>query len=122
MSQQRFDAFTRQAAEAISRRRSLAAMGGAGAALAAGLAGPLGVDAKKSAAKKAKKKCKKQVGQCRNGLEELCESIFPPPNGSGFDSVDCFEAFEECCEFLKGCKTAAAFSCAVDVIEELRET
>jgi hypothetical protein len=66
MSEQRFDAFVREAAAAVSRRSSLKTLGAA--ALAAGLVGPALTEAKGSGKKKARKKCSKSEKQCRNLL------------------------------------------------------
>jgi hypothetical protein len=95
--------------EALTRRASLLTLGAAGLA---GLAGPIAADARKKG--KGKDKCKKQVGTCQEGLADLCLVAF------GADSVEaCLDAFGPCCEFLKGCNTAQAFACAVEVAESL---
>ena len=96
MSEQHFDAFTRRAAQAVSRRSSLMALGGA--TLAAVVAKPAITDAKKNksnkkAKKKARKKCKKQVGQC----ETFLGAQFP----QGL----------QCCPFLSNCDTTQFLSC-----------
>lgn len=78
MSEQNFDAFTRQAAQSVSRRQSLMALGGA--TLAAVATKPTIAEAKKSgknanqkAKKQARKKCKKQVQQCVDALNQFNE-------------------------------------------------
>lgn len=94
-----------------SRRASLLTLGAAGLA---GLAAPRATGAKKKGKKNGDKKCKKQVGACRTGLADLCEVVF------GADDVAaCLELFGPCCDFLKGCNTAQAFACAVEVASEL---
>jgi hypothetical protein len=97
--------------DALTRRASLMKLGAAG--LAASLASPAIATAKKGG-KKGKDKCKKQVGACRDGLADLCEVVF------GIDNVEeCVALFGPCCDFLKGCNTAQAFACAVEVAASL---
>jgi hypothetical protein len=97
--------------DALSRRASLMTLGAVG--LAANLASPAITTAKKGG-KKGKDKCKKQVGACREGVADLCEVVF------GIDNVaECVALFGPCCDFLKGCNTAQAFACAVEVAQGL---
>jgi hypothetical protein len=97
--------------DALTRRGSLMTLGVAG--LAASLAGPAVSKAKKGG-KKGKDKCKKQVGACSTGLADLCEVVF------GADDVEaCLDLFGPCCDFLKGCNTAQALACAVEVAQGL---
>ncbi len=111
MSGHTFDTFTRQTADAVSRRGSLLTLGGA--ALAAGLAGSGGTKARKKGGKG--KKCKKQVGKCREGLGNVCAALF-----ENQDSIDeCFGLFAECCAFLKSCNAGQAFACATEIAETI---
>lgn len=106
---------SRRAAEVLSRRGSLAALGGFAAANM--------FDANDARGKKGggDKKCKKQVEKCRNGLADLCKTVFDPPDGGdNFDSQDCIDAFTRCCRFLDGCNTGQAFTCAIETIESLQ--
>jgi hypothetical protein len=67
MSESAFDGFTREAAARLSRRGSFATLGGA--ALAAGLAGPMTAEAKNPAQKVKKKnnqRCEQVREECRN--------------------------------------------------------
>ena len=109
MSEHAFDAIARRAADEVSRRGSLRTLGAA--ALAAGFVGPASVRAKKGGKGK---KCKKQVSRCREGLQDLCEALFPGNQGN---IDECFGLFVECCDFLRGCNAAQAFACAVEVAE-----
>lgn len=101
MSTDAFVVATRHAAEAVSRRSSLLTLGAA--ALAAGLAPPLGVAARKSAAKKARKKCQRQSEQCRTFYQELCEE-----NDCDEEAV---EDILQCCADFKTCNAAAFLDC-----------
>jgi hypothetical protein len=85
-----FDMLTRSAAQGVSRRGSLATLGGAG--LAALFGNALPAEAKKKNKKKKKKsdpfkKCKAQVEQCQIGL---------PPLGGTPAQVLCCESFGVC--------------------------
>jgi hypothetical protein len=121
MTEPTFDAFTRRAALAVSRRGSLRTL--SAAALALGMAGPAAVSAKQGGKKN--DKCKKQVSRCKSGLSELCDAIFPNKARSRVQAngvvLDCFAAFEDCCEFLSDCNAGQALACAVDVVELLEE-
>src|SRR5262245_56470646 len=68
LSDHAIDAITRRAADAVSRRNSLLALGGAALA-AATMAEPL--KAKKTKTR-IKKKCRRQVTQCRNYFAGFC--------------------------------------------------
>ncbi len=94
--------------DALTRRASLMTLGVAGLA---GIAGPLGAEAKKKG--KGNDKCKKQVDKCRSGVAQLCEVVFAE------DAALCVPIFESCCEFLKSCNAAQAFACAVEAAETL---
>jgi hypothetical protein len=67
MREHTFDAFTRRATVAVTRRGSLLALGGA--ALATGLGSPTRLAAKDKKAKKAKKKAKK----AKKNFQKQCE-------------------------------------------------
>jgi hypothetical protein len=109
MSEDRFDALTRRAADVVTRRSSLLALGGAG--LAASLAMPELATAGK-AGKKAKKKCRSQGTPCREFADQICELFLDP--GSSQDQ--CKEAAKDCCPAIEGCKGAEFFDCALSVI------
>ncbi|MGH2614318.1 MAG: hypothetical protein ACRDJC_03685 [Thermomicrobiales bacterium] len=98
-----FDAFTRQAADAISRRTSLLTIGGA--TLATVVGAPKLATAKKGG-NKAKKKCKKQVNKCKNGVQTFCADFSPPK-----DEEACNEILSECCEFFKNCNAKQGTEC-----------
>jgi hypothetical protein len=116
MSEQTFDAFTRRAANAVSRRSSLAAL--SGVALAAGLLAQTTSAAKdnkaKKTKKKARKKCKRQVDQCLDALPSVCEAVFGPA-----DVPECVLFFDECCEPLRGCNVSEAAACLVQRINQI---
>lgn len=109
MTEQNFDAFTRRAAEGVSRRKSLVALGGA--TLAAIAAKPSIADAKqnsgknanKKAKKKARKKCKKQVGQCNAFVMQMCARSRSPQQ--------CQSDNLRCCESFATCNAGAALQC-----------
>jgi len=103
-----FDALTRHAADGVSRRTSLLAMGGA--ALTAAVAKPTLTQAGK-AGKKAKKKCKKQGKPCREFGEIACEAFVSPP-----DVEDCIAAANECCQSLTKCKGNQFFVCVISIL------
>jgi hypothetical protein len=76
MNANALNAFTRRTAGAVSRRRSIATIGGA--ALGATLAAPLGAEAKKKNKNKKcdkNKKCKKQVEQCEDEVRQTCNDL-----------------------------------------------
>lgn len=101
MSKEAFDAVTRQAADAMSRRKSMLALGGL--ALAASLAEPpaaLGKKKKRRAKKQVRKKCRRQVRDCRNFFSGFCGGI-----------PECEEEFYPCCEELAKCDAGAMFTC-----------
>jgi hypothetical protein len=97
MSDNTFDAITRQAAASVSRRASMKTLGGA--ALAATLAAPSLAKAGK-AGEKARKRCKRQAQQCRNFYDEFCQ-----------DNPACEEDFFPCCEFLGRCNARGYLEC-----------
>jgi hypothetical protein len=111
MNEQTLGLVTKQAAKEISRRRSLLSLGGM--VLAASLFAPAATAAEKG--KKKKNRCRAQIGQCREGITSLCTAIQPTAE----EIQECFELFDQCCEFLTGPNTSGAFACAAEVIEDL---
>jgi hypothetical protein len=120
MSEPTFDAFTRRAAAAVSRRSSLATFGGA--ALAASLLAPTVNAAQnkaKKAKKKARKKCRNQQGQCETSVQAFCNL---PPNATAVASVSaegmptCFELLSPCCTFLSTCNASASTTCFLQFV------
>ena len=103
MSQQHFDAFTRRAAESITRRGSLATLGGAG--LAAVFGNSLVAEAKKNKTKKLKKKFKKQLAaQCQAEITQ-CQTFITANGGNS--------AQFQCCNFLATCDFLTTLNCVV---------
>jgi hypothetical protein len=109
-----FDAVSRSAGEAVTRRSSLLTLGGA--ALAAVLAAPVvGVagksnknknkdkQQKQKVQKQARKLCQKQVGECKAFLAESCEA-----------GASCAVVIEVCCPLLGSCQNGAFWTCLVD--------
>ena len=105
MYEQNFDAFTRRAAEGVSRRGTLMTLGGA--ALTAALTSPLGTEAKennkkkrkkdrKKEARKAEQKCKQQVADGQS----ILNSLLDPTPGQLL-----------CCDSLSTCNAALFISC-----------
>jgi hypothetical protein len=94
-----FDAVTRRAA-AVSRRRSLRLLGGAG--LVSALAAPAAASAAK-ARKKARNICQKQRKQCRAGFERHCEGL-----------PSCLERSLPCCEHFAQCRVEAGVLCLMN--------
>jgi hypothetical protein len=100
MTQHHFGVFTRHAAHALDRRRSLAAIGTA--ALTACVARPSAATGAKDG-KKVKKKCKRQDGACREFVFDNCANAGDP--------LLCVELLTPCCQFLGRCQAAAFFTC-----------
>ena len=105
VSHQAFDAFTRSAVEGISRRSSLATLGGAGVAALVG--GALTAEAKsknkkvkklKRRLRKANQKCPQQAEDCRNFIA-----------GAGGNSAQI-----ACCDFLATCNFDPFVPCVND--------
>jgi hypothetical protein len=96
-----FDAFTRQAADAISRRTSLLAIGGA--TLTAVAAPSI------ARAKKKKNKCRKQKGKCEEAVRELCEN-----QNCQKTEEQCLSILLPCCEFFSNCNAKQGVTCLVD--------
>jgi hypothetical protein len=119
MDRGRFDTLARALGAGASRRTILETAGGS-ALGAFGVAALLGADDAEAKAGGNKSKCKKQVSRCREGLAELCATLFPEPGGN-FGAEECVEAFGPCCRALGGCNAAQAFACAVAKVEELRQ-
>ena len=113
MNAQHFDSFTRQATEAISRRRSLMVLGSAGAAVAA-LASPAITTARKGRKRRKRKKktgnrqCQQQTAQCEAVFEEGCVEAECEPEQ--------LDALLECCELLETCEIAAYLDCLFEEI------
>jgi hypothetical protein len=99
-----FDAWTRQTAMTISRRRSILTLSGAG--VAGAVAGPLVAQAGKRG-KKCKKKCQQQVSQCEDVVRAFCNDVDPSGNG-------CLMTVLPCCDPLKSCNAAASTQCFID--------
>ncbi len=96
-----FDAVTRYAATALSRRASLMTLGGAGVSTLAAVARPITADARKqSAAKKAKKKCKKQIGPCVTAVAPDCSG-----------DPACLAGVRRCCGLAGICDIIGFFTC-----------
>jgi hypothetical protein len=114
MSESAFDAFSRHASQAVSRRSSLVTLGGA--ALAAIVAMPgIGIAGKssnnknkkqKQAKKQSLKLCQQQVGQCQTFINAECE-------GNG-----CGTVVAVCCPLLGTCQNEAFFTCLVDSLNQ----
>ena len=113
MSVHRFDTFARTAADAVSRRSSLVAFGGA--TLAAAMRGAPDADAAKDkGAKRAKKKLKKvkkqfaqacaaQPGQCQAAMSAFCATTNDP--------AVCLQLVTPCCALITDCNVGPAFTC-----------
>jgi hypothetical protein len=117
MSESAFDAFTRRAAAAISRRSSLAALGGA--ALAAAVTGPSVVSVSK-AGKRAKKKCKRQKNQCEDTVRSFCEEVNTMKRDApkrivaeGGEEERCLQILLECCEV---CNVNVGVNCVLEAL------
>jgi hypothetical protein len=106
-----FDQFTRNATDALTRRRSLVTLGGA--VLATSIAAPPRAHAgknSKKAKKQAKKKCKRQVEACRNVFIDACAT-----NPDACEEGDLEEVFPYC-ELLKDCKAGESVACFFDLV------
>jgi hypothetical protein len=93
-----FDAFTRRAAEAITRRKSVLALGAA--ALGAATT-PMVAEAGRCG-KKVKKKCEKQVEQCEDAVADVCTD-------KGGEA--CVNACADCCNPEDKCLNQDNFEC-----------
>jgi hypothetical protein len=111
MSESTFDAFSRRAGEAISRRGSLVTLGGAAlAALVAmpdmGVAGKSSKNKNKNNKRKQKKQtlklCQQQVGECQTFMNAACQG----------DACGVIVAV--CCPLLGTCQNEAFFTCLVE--------
>lgn len=117
MNAQRLDHFAREAATAISRRRSLITLGSAASALAAlsvgatretAIAGK-GKKCRKRAQKKVKKTCRRQVSACQQAVDEGCaESVGDPEV--------CRELLLPCCDPLATCDAGASYACVFEAL------
>lgn len=97
LSERAFDTFARRAADAVSRRNSILALGGAALA-AAVMTEP--TSSRRKAKKQVKKKCKRQVAPCRAFFAGLC-----------LGDLDCQDALFPCCDHLAQCDSGAMFEC-----------
>jgi hypothetical protein len=97
----------RRRADGLSRRGSLATLGGLGLATLTGhamaRAGKSNKKANRRAKKEGKKKCRKQDDQCIDVWEGLCAAD-PDPEL-------CQDTFLPCCPFLAQCQATAYFAC-----------
>jgi hypothetical protein len=116
MSELAFDAFSRRAGDAVSRRSSLMTLGSTVlAAMVAmpsfGVAGKSGKSKNKNKSKKQAKKqslklCQQQVGQCQTFINAECQ-------GNG-----CGTVVAVCCPLLGTCQNEAFFTCLVDAFNQ----
>jgi hypothetical protein len=109
----RFDTLARTAANAVSRRSTVLAFGGA--ALTAALRGaPVADAAKDKGTKRAKKKLKKvkkrfaqacaaQPGQCQAAMSAFCATTNDP--------ATCLQLVSPCCNLITACDVGPAFTC-----------
>jgi hypothetical protein len=118
MNEQAFDGLTRRAAAAVSRRSSLAALGGA--ALAAGLVAPTPYDVRAAKGKKKKKKCQKQLGQCQEATKEFCDSLpIVKIVAQSVTAEGTCEAFlSECCSHFSSCNAREGVECLLERVLE----
>ena len=89
-------------AVAMSRRRSLRLLGGAG--LAATLAAPAATNARKGG-KNARDRCRKYGAQCRAAIAEICAPLPDPA---------CEAVFDVCCEHFARCRMSAGVQCVLE--------
>lgn len=110
MSTATFDAFTRRAADGVSRRASLMTLGGA--VLAAVAANPTIAEAKKNkktkkkAKMKAKQQCQQQVAECQTSIQTFCQQQFNNGSASGCESL-----LQPCCQLMANCNIGAGVTC-----------
>ena len=97
-------AFDERTLHGASRRRSLLTLGGA--ALAAVVATPANVAAKKG--RKGMERCRKQQPQCRAAIEEYCA---PQSN-----QQPCLTNLSLCCDRFTSCNVGAAITCVYDTL------
>ena len=101
MSDHAIDTITRRAADVVSRRGSLLALGGA--ALAATMVTPAAAPAKKRASR-----ARKQVRKtCRRKARE-CNTFFTPLCGG---DPECKEEMATCCAHFGKCNVPEALEC-----------
>jgi hypothetical protein len=96
-----FESVARHAA--MSRRRSLRLLSGAG--LAGVLAAPTDAGAGK-ARKNARRQCRNHAAQCRAGIETYCEIDVP-------DDPTCPEPLIPCCEHFAQCRSDLGIECLI---------
>jgi hypothetical protein len=109
MNRQVFDGVARGIGAAQDRRTSLKAIG-ATALLAVG-ATPARASAKKDSGKKAAKRCKRQVGQCKDVLQALCDA--------SEGQQECLDDTARCCSFLGDCKGGEAVECIIGLFTKM---
>jgi hypothetical protein len=98
-----------RATTALTRRRSLATLGGAALAAALSTSRPAeAAKAGKKAKKRVKKTCQRQDGQCAAFFTELCEEDPCEP--------EALEAALACCAILRTCDAGDFMACIFDVL------
>lgn len=103
-----FAATTRRAPNSTTRRGSLAMLGGA---VLAAAAGPLATQARRGnggngSGKKANTRCKRQVAGCAASVRAICG-----------DTPDC-DAAVSCCSSLGACNANGFFACVVALSDD----
>jgi len=125
MPEHRFETLTRTAAELVSRRSSLLALGSAAVAAVLGSA-PVAKAAKKdNGTKRLKKKlrrttqeaqqvrqefaaaCAAQPGQCQAAMTALCATAMDPQQ--------CLQIVTPCCAQITNCNVGPAFTCLLSL-------
>jgi hypothetical protein len=103
-----FDTWTRRAASAITRRRTLTTLGAVALAttLSPSLSAEAAKDAKK-AKKKAKKKCKQQQGECEASVQAFC-------NQEPKVALQCQNELRGCCAFFASCDATTGSRCLLE--------
>ncbi len=110
-----------RAADAVSRRTSLARL--SGAVLTATLPGLSRVEAKKSKKSRGRKRmknaandrCEQQSPSCREFADEFC-ALFNPP---GPQRITCAAAATTCCLPLEQCQGPEFFDCLLGRIQSI---
>ena len=103
MSELSFDVLWRRNAAVVSRRRSLLAIGGAGA-VAAALANSAISNARKKK-RDPNKRCKQQAGRCKASWEDVCDDLNCEPAARA--------ELLGCCGLLKTCDIAEYNVCVL---------
>jgi hypothetical protein len=107
MSEQTFDAFSRHAAMAVSRRTSLLALGGMALAAATATPGATAAKSRKNRKRQKGKKdvlklCAPQVNECKTAIGANC----------GADA-SCLVVIDVCCPLLGKCQNSAFWDCVI---------